>query len=77
MAATLIFELLCVASAVFMICFLIALFRDGKRKTRCQVVHITSPHPETDGAIRASSAGSRRRFKVIAGGLDRISRKVG
>ena len=79
MATALIFELLCAASLVFMICFLTALLRDGKTKTRCHVVHLISPHAESGAAaLRRSNAASRLRFEVIVGGLSRRStRRVG
>lgn len=48
MAATLIFESLCLASIIFMIRFLIALSRDGRTTSRCHVVHLTPRHPETE-----------------------------
>ena len=38
LAVTLIFELFCVAGMVFMIRFLIALFKDGRAKSQCHVV---------------------------------------
>ena len=87
MAATLIFELLGVASVVFMIRFLIALSRDGRAKSRCHVVYLTSRRTETGGdsprpataagaAFRSSDANSPG-FKVIAGGRERPFRRVG
>ena len=70
MAAAMTFELLCVASVVFMICFLIALLRDGKKTSRRHVLHLISPHPESEAAVlRTSNADSRLRLKVIVGGL--------
>ena len=87
MVAILIFELLCLASLVFMIQFLIVLSRDGITKSRCRVVYLTSrpPEPEDDsyrlatsfGGARSSNANSRPPFKVIAGRRKRPFRRVG
>jgi hypothetical protein len=78
MVVTFIFELLCLTSLVFMICFLIALFRDGRTKSRCHVVHLKSRYTGSEGAaFMRSNPDSRDRFKLIAGGRDRLSRKVG
>jgi hypothetical protein len=86
MAAALIFEFLCAASLVFMICVLIALLRDGKRKSQCRVVHLMSRYPASEGAAVGGSEGpvfsrsnvdSGLRLKVIFGSRGHTSRKVG
>ena len=53
-------------SIVFMIWFLVALFRDGKTKSRCQIVHLES-RPSSD-AIK---------FKLIPGGRQQPFRRAG
>ena len=88
MAATLIFELLCVAGVLFMIRFLIALSRDGRTKSRCHVVYLTSLHAATEddfsplaavggATLRKSDANSRPRFSAVAGGRKQLFRRVG
>ena len=87
MAVTLIFGLLCVAGAIFMIRFLIALSRDGRANSPCRVVYLTPGHMEAESdssrcatvartALR-SDTNSRRRFKVIAGRDEWPFRRVG
>jgi hypothetical protein len=51
---------LCLASIAFMIWFLVALFRDGKTKSRCHIVHLES-RPSSD-------ANRQSKFKLIPGG---------
>jgi len=84
-AITVIFTLLCVAGVVFMIRFLIALSRDGRTKSRRNVVYLTSWRPETEGefsrfaigtAVR-SDANSRLGLTVIVGRGERPFRRVG
>ena len=56
MAATVIFELLCLACIVLMIYFLTALHRDRRHKSQCQVVQLTLRHGETEGdSVRSAT----------------------
>jgi hypothetical protein len=86
MIATLIMAALCVAGVLFMIRFLVALFRESKPKSPCRVVHLSSRHPQTesDGFDLITGAGSGRsetarrpRLEVIAGGTKPPARRVG
>ena len=88
MVATLVLELFCFIGIVFMIRFLIALFREGRTTSRCQVVHLTSRHLETEddpsqwvamagAAFSRNDAKSRLGLKAIAGGRERPFRRVG
>ena len=87
-AITVIVTLLCVAGVVFMIRFLIALFKDGGTKSRCHVVYLTSRHQEMEDsscrlaaaegvAFESGDVGSRPGLKVIAGRGERRFRRVG
>lgn len=86
MTATLIMEVLCVAGVLFMIRFLVALFRESKPVSRCRVVHLSSRRTQTEndafGLIPEAGSGRsdtarRPRFKVIAGGGKSPVRRVG
>ncbi len=88
MTATLIMEVLCVAGVLFMIRFLVALFREGKTKSPCRVVYLSSwPTPSENGVLHlASEPGARSerratphqtRFQVIVGGTNPPVRRVG
>ena len=87
MAVALIFELLCVVGVVFMISFLVALSRDGRRSSRFRVVCLMFRHTETErksfqsanaaGTALRSDPNFRRGFKVIAGRREQGFRRVG
>jgi len=87
MAVTMIFGLLCVAGIAFMICFLVALSRDGRSEPRCRVIYMGLRHPETGGNFTrlaspagpalGSDANSRLGLKVIAGRAEQPFRRVG
>jgi len=88
MTATLIMEVLCVAGVLFMIRFLVALFRESKPVSPCCVVHLSSQPTQTEhdalGPITEAGTRSGRsythhqsRFKVIAGGGKSPVRRVG
>jgi hypothetical protein len=88
MTATLIMEVLCVAGVLFMIRFLVALFKEGKPKSPSHVVYVPSrPTQSRYGVLHLASesgAGSERsetgystRFPVIVGGTNPPVRRVG
>jgi hypothetical protein len=86
MTATLVFEVMCVAGVLFMIRFLVALFRESRRKSSCRIVYLSSRRTQTrnDAFSLIPTAGSgrsanlrRSRFEVIAGGTKPPARRVG
>ena len=86
MAANLMMAVVCVAGVLFMLRFLVALFRDGKPKSPRRVVYQSSRPTLTDsggfGLIPEVGSGrsdthSRSRFEVIAGGSAPPTRRVG
>lgn len=81
-------EVLCVAGVLFMIRFLVALFREGKAKSPGRVVYLSWPPPQSENGVLyvasepgARSAGSDTRhqtgFQVIVGGTNPPVRRVG
>ena len=87
MAVTMIFGLLCIAGMAFMICFLVALSRDGRSEPRCRVIYMGLRPSDTEenfprlaspaGTALRSDANSRLGLKVIAGRAERPFRRVG
>jgi len=86
MTATVIMEVLCVAGVLFMLRFLVALFRDGKPKSPRGVVYLYSRRTQTEddafGLIPEAGSGRsdthrRSPFEVIAGGTAPPARRVG
>jgi len=88
MTATLMFEVLCVAGVLFMIRFLVALFREDKPKSPSRVAYLStwptqSEHGELHLAggpgARSERSDTRRptRFQVIVGGTNPPVRRVG
>lgn len=87
MTATLIFGLLCVGGLVFLIKFLTALLREGKRRSRSQIIYLTLPdrgirHNSSRLATMAGGTFRRHRddrpqFKTITGGRVPTSRRAG
>jgi len=79
-------EAICVAGVLFMIQFLVALFREGKPKSPRHVVYLSS-RPTEQGVLHlASEPGARSarsetghptRFQVIVGGTNPPARRVG
>ena len=56
MTGTVIMEVLCVAGVLFMIRFLVALFRDGKAKSPSGVVYLSLPSPQSENGVFTSQA---------------------
>lgn len=88
MTGTVIMEVLCVAGVLFMIRFLVALFRDGKAKSPSGVVYLSLPSPQSENGVFyvASKPGARSGrsdtrhqpgFQVIVGGTKPPARRVG
>jgi hypothetical protein len=88
MTATWMMEALCVAGVVFMVRFLVALFREARAKTPCCVVHLSSqyapsednaPGPVTEMGVRSgrNDRHQRLRFEVITGGTEPAVRRAG
>ena len=86
MTATLILEAICVAGVLFMIRFLVALFRESRPASPCRVVYLSSLPAQTEndalGLItQAGSGGSdthhQSRFEVITGGTKPSVRRAG
>ena len=88
MTGTVIMEVLSVAGVLFMIRFLVALFREGKPESPCRVVYLLSrpTQAENGGLHLANELGARSewsdtrhptRFPVIVGGANPPVRRVG
>ncbi len=88
MTGTVIMEVLCVAGVLFMIRFLVALFREGKPKSPSRVVYLSWPPPQSENGVFhvASKPGARfarsdsrhpTGFQVIVGGTKPPARRVG
>jgi hypothetical protein len=84
MTATLIMDVICIAGVLFMLRFLVALFRDGTAKSPRRVVYLSSwPTPSENGVLRlVSEPGTRfersdTRLQVIAGGTAPPVRRAG
>ena len=88
MTATWMMEALCVAGVLFMVRFLVALFREARAKTPCCVVHLSSQcapsqddalGPVTEMGVRSGRDDRRRRFQfeVIASGAEPPLRRAG
>ena len=85
MTATLIMEIICVAGVLFLLRFLIALFADGKRKSRHHVVYRPSWTPPRESVLlyreeseaREPNLAQRTGFQVIEGGSSPPVRKIG
>ncbi len=88
MTATLIMEVLCAAGVLFMLRFLVAMFREDKPKSRSRVVYLSSwpTQSEHGGLHLASQPGARSErsdtrhptgFQVIVGGTNPPVRRVG
>jgi len=84
MTATLIMEIVCVAGVLFMVRFLIALFAEGKDKSRYHVVYRPSWSPrhvlfyrETEPEAAGANPRQRTGFQVIEGGSNLPARKIG
>ena len=85
MTATVIMEVLCVAGVLFMIRFLVALFREGGPKSPSRVVYLSSwPTASGNGVLHLASDARARsewsdptRFQVIVGGTNPPVRRVG
>ena len=88
MTGTLIMEVLCVAGVLFMIRFLVALFREDKPKSPRRVVYrLTLPAHSENGVLhlaggpgaRSERSDTRRptRFQVIVGGTNPPVRRIG
>jgi len=88
MTGTLIMEVLCVAGVLFMIRFLVALFREDKPKLPSRVVYLSAwpsqgehgvLHPAGEPGARSERSGTRHptRLQVIVGGTKPPVRRVG
>jgi len=88
MTGTLIMEVLCVAGVLFMIRFLVALFREDKPKSPSRVVYLSSWPTQSDPGelhlaggpgARSERSDTRRptRFHVIVGGANPPVRRIG
>ncbi|HYN16049.1 MAG TPA: hypothetical protein VES66_09730 [Terriglobales bacterium] len=83
MTATLMMAAFCVAGVLFMIRFLVALFRESKPKSPCRVVYLPSRNTQTENDVlglipeAGSDTHGRSRFEVIAGGAETPARRVG
>ena len=88
MTGTLIMEVLCVAGVLFMIRFLVALFREDKPKSPSRVVYLSTwpSHGENGVLHLAGEPGARSErsdtrhptgFQVIVGGTKPSVRRVG
>jgi len=88
MIGTLIMEALCVAGVLFMVRFLVALFKEDKPKSLSRVVYLSSwPTQSEHGELhlaggpgaRSERSDTRRpnRFQVIVGGANPPVRRVG
>jgi len=73
MIAILIFELLCIAAAVFLVRFLVALHKDARTSSDGCVVEITQGRQAKAAAALGDAISPR--YQVIAGG--RAIRKAG
>ena len=83
MTATLIMEIVCVAGVLFMLRFLIALFAEGKGKSRYHVVYRPSwsprhvlLYPEPEPQAAGTNLRQRTGFQVIEGGSNPPARKI-
>jgi len=86
MTGTAIMEVLCLAGVLFMIRFLVALFRDGKPKSPSQVVYLSTRQSgnrvlrlASGSGVRSGRSGMRHPtgFQLIAGGTKPPVRRVG
>ena len=88
MTGTVIMEVLCVAGVLFMLRFLVALFKDGKAKSPNHIVYVSSrPRQSEHGVLYlASEPGARfarsdtrhpAGFQVIVGRNNPPVRRVG
>ena len=70
-AATVIFELLCLAALAFLLRFLFAMHKEARPKSQHQVVVMPVRHRKSGGA------SSNLALKAIVGGRGRFLRRVG